>query len=208
VAGCLAAGLIALILTLAGWMTAAPERSTSKTVEADATGHLENIPEPRTPKLLLSGLAIMLVAAFVIQIGWIRTCLRARNGLSRGAGASGAPGGAGRPGAPPVAGARPTVHAKDIQFVDKTFQAPADKPFELNFVNEDAAIPHNIEIKDGGGNVIFKGDIVTGVKTADLQGAGPGPGQYPYLCTVHPTMTGTAHRPVAHRSAGPSRRVV
>jgi hypothetical protein len=66
----LAAGVIALILTLAGWMGAA-RAEFEKTVEADTTGHLENIPEPRTPKLLLSGLAIMLVAAFVVQVGWI-----------------------------------------------------------------------------------------------------------------------------------------
>ena len=185
----LAAGVIALILTLAGWMGAA-RAEYEKTVEADATGHLENIPEPRTPKLLLSGLAIMLVAAFVIQIGWIPPA--SGEEASPGPGASGAPGGSGQPGAPPVAGAKPTVHAKDIQFVDKTFQAPADKPFELDFVNEDAAIPHNIEIKDGGGNVIFKGDIVTGVKTATYKVPALAPGQYPYLCTVHPTMTGTA----------------
>jgi hypothetical protein len=172
----LAAGVIALILTLAGWMGAA-RAEFEKTVEADTTGHLENIPEPRTPKLLLSGLAIMLVAAFVVQVGWIPPR---------------ASGGSGAPSPPPVAGATPTVHAKDIQFVDKTFQAPANKPFDLDFVNEDAAIPHNIEIKDGGGNVIFKGEIVTGVKTATYKVPALQPGQYPYLCTVHPTMTGTA----------------
>jgi hypothetical protein len=183
----LAAGVIALILTLAGWMGAA-RAEFEKTVEADATGHLENIPEPRTPKLLLSGLAIMLVAAFVVQVGWIPP--RA-SGEETSPGASGAPGGSGAP-PPPVAGAKPTVHAKDIQFVDKTFQAPANKPFDLDFVNEDAAIPHNIEIKDGGGNVIFKGEIVTGVKTATYEVPALQPGQYPYLCTVHPTMTGTA----------------
>jgi plastocyanin len=188
----LAAGVIALILTLAGWMGAA-RAEYDKTVEADSTGHLENIPDPRTPKLLLSGLAIMLVAAFVIQVGWIpprASGEEASPGASGGAPAE--PGGPGEPGTSPVAGAKPTVHAKDVQFVDQTFQAPANKPFELDFVNEDAGIPHNIEIKDGGGNVIFKGDIVTGVKTATYNVPSLAPGQYPYLCTVHPTMTGTA----------------
>ena len=98
----LAAGVIALILTLAGWMGAA-RAEFEKTVEADTTGHLENIPEPRTPKLLLSGLAIMLVAAFVVQVGWIPP--RA-SGEETSPGASGAPGGSGAP-PPPVAGAKP-----------------------------------------------------------------------------------------------------
>ena len=34
--------------------------------------------------------------------------------------------------------------------------------------------------------------IVTGVKTATYTVPALQPGQYPYLCTVHPTMTGTA----------------
>jgi Cupredoxin-like domain/Cytochrome c oxidase subunit IV len=189
----LAVGIIGLILTLVGWLTAARQEYV-KTEEADVTGHLENVPDPRPPKLLLSGLAIMLVAAFVIQIGWVPP--RASGGeASPSPGASGAPaepGGPGEPGASPGAGGKPTVHAKDIQFVEKTFQAPKDTAFELEFVNEDAAIPHNIEIKDGAGNVIFKGDIVTGVKTATYEVPALAAGEYPFLCTVHPTMTGTA----------------
>ena len=189
----LAAGVIALILTLAGWMTAA-RGEYEKTVEADVTGHLENLPEPRTPKALLWGLALMLVAAFVIQVGWIPPRASGEE-ASPAPGASGAPvepGGPGEPGASPVAGGKPTIHAKDIQFVEKTIQAPADKEFELDFVNEDASIPHNVEIKDGGGNVVFKGDIVNGVQTVTYKVPALAAGQYPYICTVHPTMTGTA----------------
>ena len=59
-------------------------------------------------------------------------------------------------------------------------------------MNEDAAIPHNIEIKDSAGNVIFKGEIVTGVKTTTYKVPALAAGDYPFLCTVHPTMTGTA----------------
>ena len=44
----LAAGVIALILTLVGWLIDAVKEY-RKTVEADTTGHLENIPAPRTP---------------------------------------------------------------------------------------------------------------------------------------------------------------
>ncbi|HSH33475.1 MAG TPA: cytochrome c oxidase subunit 4, partial [Actinomycetota bacterium] len=48
----LAAGVITLILTLVGWLIDAVKEY-RKTVEADTTGHLENIPAPRTPKVLL-----------------------------------------------------------------------------------------------------------------------------------------------------------
>ena len=42
----LAAGVIALISTLVGWLIDAVKEY-RKTVEADTTGHLENIPEPQ-----------------------------------------------------------------------------------------------------------------------------------------------------------------
>ena len=59
----------------------------------------------------------------------------------------------------------PVIHAKDVAFVESTITAPADVPFTLEFVNEDAGIPHNVEIKDGGGTSVFKGEIFPGVET-------------------------------------------
>ena len=50
----LLAGVIALVVTLVGWLVDA-RQGVRKTVEADQTGHLENIPAPRTPTLLLVG---------------------------------------------------------------------------------------------------------------------------------------------------------
>ena len=191
----LVVGVIALILTLVGWLSAARQEYV-KTVEADTTGHLESLPDPRTPKLLLSGLAIMLVAAFVVQIGWIPP--RAAGGeASPAPGSSGAPPPGGEPpagpgGSPGDGAGHPIIHAKDVQFVEKSFSAPADTAFELEFVNDDAAIPHNIEIKDSAGNSLFKGDIITGVETTVYQVPALPAGTYPYICTVHPSMTGSA----------------
>jgi hypothetical protein len=196
----LAVGVIGLILSLLGWMTAARHEYV-QTVHADSTGHLDPLPDPRPPKMLLTGLAILLVAGAVIQAGWIPP--RAAGGETPPGASPGAPAGSGEPGGgaeppgepggePPVGRGTPQLHAKEIQFVEKTFLAPADQAFELEFVNEDAGIPHDVEIKDSAGNIVFKGDIITGVATTIYQVPALAPGSYPYICTVHPTMTGSA----------------
>ena len=53
-------------------------------------------------------------------------------------------------------------------------------------------MPHNIEIKDASGAIVFKGDIITGPAETQLRRPGPRrPGTYTFVCTVHPNMTGT-----------------
>jgi len=69
--------------------------------------------------------------------------------------------------------------------------APADKPFVIDFDNEDAATPHNIQIKDTSGAVKYQGDTFPGVATKEYQVPALPAGTYPFICTVHPTMTGT-----------------
>jgi plastocyanin len=179
----LAAGVIALILTLVGWLFDAVKEY-RKTVEADTTGHLENIPSPRTPSLLLAVLGVLLVGAVVLQAGWLPP-----------SDASGA-----APSAPPASGEPPasapaadvTITAQGIAFLETSFTAPADTPFTIAFVNNDPSIPHNIEIKDASGGVAFLGDIFPGVETRVYEVPALAAGSYPFLCTVHPNMTGTA----------------
>ncbi len=81
--------------------------------------------------------------------------------------------------------------AKGIEFVNKDLSAPADTPFQIEFDNQDAGTPHNIEIKDASGGVVFKGEIFAGpaVKTYDIPALPAG--TYPFVCTVHPNMIGT-----------------
>ena len=83
------------ILTLVGWLVDAVKEY-RKTVEADTTGHLENIPAPRTPKVLLWVIGILLIGGVVLQAGWLPP--------SDASGAEGSPTPSGEP---PASGNRP-----------------------------------------------------------------------------------------------------
>jgi len=106
------------------------------------------------------------------------------------AAASGAPSGSPAasidPNAPKV-----DVTASGIAFTTPNVTAPADKAFVIEFDNQDASVPHNIQIKDSAGAVKFSGATFSGVATQPYQVPALTAGTYPFLCTVHPTMTGT-----------------
>jgi hypothetical protein len=81
--------------------------------------------------------------------------------------------------------------AKGIAFVNQDLAAPADAPFGLELDNQDGGTPHNIEIKGPTGAPVFKGEIFNGpaVKTYEVPALGAG--DYTFICSVHPNMTGT-----------------
>jgi cytochrome c oxidase subunit II len=82
--------------------------------------------------------------------------------------------------------------AKNVEFVNKDLTAPADTAFTIHFKNEDApGVPHNIEIKDASGGIAFKGDIIDGGTEVNYAVPALAAGTYPFVCTVHPNMTGT-----------------
>ncbi len=64
-------------------------------------------------------------------------------------------------------------------------------PFTIHFKNDDASIPHNVEIKDASGAVAFKGDLLTGPGEINYAVPPLTAGTYTFVCTVHPNMTGT-----------------
>ena len=203
----LAVGVLALILGLIGWLPDA-RKEYAKTVEADRTGHLENIPEPRPPSRQLTFLALLVIGAVVLQTG-VFSGGAANGGTPAGsapAGASAGPqasgGGSTTPrvsgssaasGAPAPGGpADVTVEAKGIAFTQPSWTGPAARPFTIAFSNQDPGTPHDIQIKDSGGAVVFKGDIFNGVDTRIYQVPALPAGDYTFSCVVHPNMTGTA----------------
>ena len=69
--------------------------------------------------------------------------------------------------------------------------APADAPFTLSFDNQDAGIPHDVQVKDAAGAVVFKTDVFPGAEKRDYSVPALAAGAYPFVCSVHPNMTGT-----------------
>jgi cytochrome c oxidase subunit 2 len=81
--------------------------------------------------------------------------------------------------------------AVNIQFVTRELRAPANEAFAIHFVNSDASVPHNIEIKDGTGQTVYMGEIFEGIAERTYVIDPLPAGTYPFICTVHPNMTGT-----------------
>lgn len=115
------------------------------------------------------------------------------------------PSGSVEPSASPSAPASPTpaastsapagevleISAQNIAF-DTTQEAiPADTPFQIRFVNNDQDIPHDIAIRDASGAEVFKGETFPGVDERTYDVPPLAAGEYTFVCTVHPNMTGT-----------------
>lgn len=81
--------------------------------------------------------------------------------------------------------------ALNIAFDQAALTAPADTPFRIELDNQDAGVPHNVEIKDAAGTTDFLGDIFNGVEKRTYEVTALAAGSYPFLCTVHPNMAGT-----------------
>ncbi|MGZ6270387.1 MAG: cupredoxin domain-containing protein [Candidatus Limnocylindrales bacterium] len=90
-----------------------------------------------------------------------------------------------------AAGAALKVTAQNIAFDPTSLTATANTAFQISFANQDQGIPHNIDIKDGSGTTVFKGDLVTGPNTATYAVPALPAGDYTFVCDVHTGMTGT-----------------
>jgi mono/diheme cytochrome c family protein/plastocyanin len=88
-------------------------------------------------------------------------------------------------------GAKVSIVASGIAWQTPDLTATAGAAFDLSLDNEDAGTPHNFTLKDSTGAVVFKTDTFPGVATRDFPVQALTAGSYPFVCTVHPTMTGT-----------------
>jgi cytochrome c oxidase subunit II len=103
---------------------------------------------------------------------------------------SGEPGGSGAP--PPGGGAVVNVTAKGVVFLEKTLEAPADKPFTIHFDNQDTGTPHDVDILDDGGQKVSDNKDFNGVAAQDYQVQPLPAGTYKFECSIHPgVMSGT-----------------
>jgi plastocyanin len=85
------------------------------------------------------------------------------------------------------------ISALGVKFEQTAVTAPADTPFQVQFENKDAGTPHNVALHQGGptGAELFKGEVFNGVATRVYDVPALDAGTYAFVCTIHPTMTGT-----------------
>jgi plastocyanin len=83
------------------------------------------------------------------------------------------------------------LSAQNIKFDKASLLAPADQTFQIKFTNNDAGVPHNVEIKDANGTSVFKGEIFSGVDSRLYTVPPLGTGDYQFVCSVHTNMVGT-----------------
>jgi len=196
----LAAGVVALIVSLLGWLNDA-RREYVMVERADQTGHLENLPDPRMPSTLLAVFAVLIVGAVLLQTGVLPPGQASGGenepGSSAPAVASGEPPTSGDPGGDgeePVPEADVTITAQGVAFLESSFVAPADTPFTIAFINNDAGVQHNVALHEGSptGPEAWRGEVFPGVETRVYEVPALPAGTYGFICSVHPQMTGTA----------------
>ena len=181
----LAVGIVALIVTLLGWLRDA-RREFVHAVDADQTGHLQPLPSPGWPKGVLWVLTILVVVAVVFDVGLLRPGGDTAAGGEPGA--SGAP--PGGPSAPPPPEGDVVLIAQASKFDKAELTVPAGEAFTIGFQNLDAGVTHDVAIA-GPSGIAFNGEDVPTVGSITYEVPALEAGSYTFLCTFHAAMTGT-----------------
>lgn len=95
----------------------------------------------------------------------------------------------------PVTDGRVSVVAEGIAFTEGScIEVSAGESFTIAFDNRDAGVQHNIQISNGAepsADLLFEGELVTGAAQVDYEiPAFDSPGEYAFICVVHPNMVG------------------
>jgi len=172
-------GLILAIISMAGWyLEAGREWRTT-----DEFGHA--IPETRDPvrawprrlvPVYLGTIVICFgVALAPLFLGWLNSMTPA----------------AATP-TPINVPAVPKISAQNIAFDTRTLIVPANRDFDLVFDNNDAGVPHNVQIDSSPARetTLFDGEVVDGIVSITYHVPALAPGEYYFLCKIHPNMNG------------------
>ena len=81
--------------------------------------------------------------------------------------------------------------AADLLFDASVIQAPAGETFTISFTNNDSA-PHNVAVDtEEGGDEIATSDPINQGESLEVQVPAQDPGEYFFVCDIHPDMNGT-----------------
>ncbi len=85
------------------------------------------------------------------------------------------------------------VTAANTAFTVTKLEAPASKPFQIVFDNQDPGLQHNVAIYTDSSltQALFVGDLFTGPATRTYHVPPLPPGTYYFRCDIHPQMNGT-----------------
>jgi plastocyanin len=84
------------------------------------------------------------------------------------------------------------LSADDLEFDANVIEAPAGAEFTITFTNLESQ-PHNVAVDtEEGGDEIVTGEVITGPDaTTTITVPALDPGEYYFVCDVHPDMNGT-----------------
>jgi cytochrome c oxidase subunit II len=77
--------------------------------------------------------------------------------------------------------------AKGVKFDQPSLAGPATG-FTIQFDNQDAGTPHDVDILDASGAKVFDGKVITGPAKENLAVPALPAGTYKFQCSVHPTL--------------------
>lgn len=187
-------GLIALVITMLGWLWDAGKEYRA-VEEADRTGHLDMGGAPAWPKATFATLAVLIAVAVLFSSGILPASDSGEAAVPSAA--PGAEGGGGTGGGEAPASEGPAlpeadvvVTAENIAYLETALTVPVDTAFTIAFDNRDA-VPHDIVIKDGTSATVFKGEVVTGPAAVVYDVPALPAGAYGFVCSIHPNMTGS-----------------